>query len=129
MRSLLRRSSGEKDPYLAFPSGISQVRGDRRLEQLAKFNQRFGQEERYSSRFEQTSIEDAVRLMRSPALEAFELDKVDSTTLERYGDTNFGRGALMAKRLVEKGVRFVQVNRGGLILTVITSQRWVIMVK
>ena len=51
--------------------------------------------------------------MRSPALEAFELDKVDSTTLERYGDTNFGRGALMAKRLVEKGVRFVQVNRGG----------------
>ena len=105
---------GEKDPYLAFPSGISQVRGDRRLEQLAKFNQRFldkKNDTRLTST--QTSIEDAVRLMRSPALEAFELDKVDSTTLERYGDTNFGRGALMAKRLVEKGVRFVQVNRGG----------------
>ncbi len=102
---------GEKDPYLAFPSGISQVRGDRRL---AKFNQRFldkKNDTRLTST--QTSIEDAVRLMRSPALEAFELDKVDSTTLERYGDTNFGRGALMAKRLVEKGVRFVQVNRGG----------------
>lgn len=105
---------GEKDPYLAFPSGISQVRGDRRLEQLTKFNQRFldkKNDTRLTST--QTSIEDAVRLMRSPALEAFELDKVDSTTLERYGDTNFGRGALMAKRLVEKGVRFVQVNRGG----------------
>ncbi len=105
---------GEKDPYLAFPAGITQVRGDRRLEQLAKFNQRFldkKNDTRLTST--QTSIEDAVRLMRSPALEAFELDKVDSKTLERYGDTNFGRGALMAKRLVEKGVRFVQVNRGG----------------
>jgi uncharacterized protein (DUF1501 family) len=51
--------------------------------------------------------------MRSPALEAFELDKIDAKTLARYGDTNFGRGALMAKRLVEKGVRFVQINRGG----------------
>ena len=105
---------GEKDPYLAFPSGISQVRGDRRLEQLAKFNQRFldkKNDTRLTST--QTSIEDAVRLMRSPALEAFELDKVDSTTLERYGDTNFGRGALMAKRLVQKGVGFVQVNRVG----------------
>lgn len=34
-------------------------------------------------------------------------------TIERYGDTEFGRGALLARRLVEKGVRFVQVNRGG----------------
>ncbi len=105
---------GEKDPYLTFPEGITQVRGDRRLEQLAKFNQRFlnkKNDTRLTST--QTAIEDAVRLMRSPALEAFELDKVDAKTLERYGDTNFGRGALMARRLVERGVRFVQVNRGG----------------
>ena len=33
--------------------------------------------------------------------------------LDRYGDTPFGRGALMAKRLVGEGVRFVQINRGG----------------
>ena len=51
--------------------------------------------------------------MRSPALKAFELDKVPSKELERYGDTAFGRGALLSKRLVEQGVRFVQVNRGG----------------
>ena len=30
---------GEKDPYLAFPEGINQTRGDRRLEVLAKYNQ------------------------------------------------------------------------------------------
>jgi uncharacterized protein (DUF1501 family) len=33
--------------------------------------------------------------------------------LERYGDNNFGRGCLMARRLVEVGVPFVEVNSGG----------------
>ena len=60
-----------------------------------------------------TSINDAVKLMRSPALEAFDLNKVPTTTLNKYGDTPFGRGCILAKRLVETGVRFVQVNRGG----------------
>jgi uncharacterized protein (DUF1501 family) len=32
---------------------------------------------------------------------------------ERYGNTNFGRGCLMARRLVEVGVPFVEVNFGG----------------
>jgi uncharacterized protein (DUF1501 family) len=54
-----------------------------------------------------------VDLMRSPALEAFEFSKVPPKTLARYGNTPLGRGALLARRLVEKGVRFVQVNRGG----------------
>ena len=105
---------GEKDPYLAFPEGIVKVRGDRRLEELAKFNRGFrGRTKDPRLAATQTSINDAVRLMRSPALEAFALDKVKPATIERYGDTNFGRGALLARRLVETGVRFVQVNRGG----------------
>jgi hypothetical protein len=107
-------SPGDKDPYLAFPEGIAQARGDKRLETLAKFNDRFrGGNTDARLVNSQTAIEDAVRLMRSPALEAFELSKVPAKTLERYGDTPFGRGALLSKRLVEKGVRFVQINRGG----------------
>ena len=105
---------GDKDPYLAFPEGIAELRGNKRLEVLAKFNGRFtggSKDERLKST--QTSIDDAVKLMRSPALEAFELSKVPAATREIYGDTPFGRGALLAKRLVEKGVRFVQINRGG----------------
>ncbi len=61
----------------------------------------------------QTALTDAVKLMRSPALEAFEVRKEKPEVLERYGDSEFGRSALLARRLVEKGVRFVQVNRGG----------------
>ena len=107
-------SPGDKDPYLAFPEGIAEVRGNKRLEMLAKVNQRFtGKSTDLRLKATETSIEEAVQLMRSPALEAFEFSKVPAKTLERYGNTPFGRGALLAKRLVEKGVRFVQINRGG----------------
>ncbi len=105
---------GDPDPYLKFPAGVAMERGNRRLERLAKFNDRFNSgttDNRLTSTT--TAIDEAVRLMRSPALKAFELDKVPQTDLDRYGDTPFGRGALMAKRLVSEGVRFVQINRGG----------------
>ncbi len=105
---------GEKDPYLAFPSGIGDTRGNKRLDILKKMNDKQagtlpGEEVSGA----QTALSDAVRLMRSPALEAFEVRKEKPEVLERYGDTEFGRSALLARRLVEKGVRFVQVNRGG----------------
>jgi len=105
---------GEKDPYLAFPSGIGDVRGNKRLDILQKMNQKQASnlpaEETSGA---QTALTDAVKLMRSPALEAFEVRKEKPEVLERYGDSEFGRSALLARRLVEKGVRFVQVNRGG----------------
>lgn len=105
---------GEKDPYLAFPEGIVKTRGDKRLDILARYNNRFAKGKNAKPLAStQTAIGDAVKLMRSPALEAFDLDRVPTTTVNRYGETTFGRGALLAKRLVEKGVRFVQVNRGG----------------
>lgn len=105
---------GDPDPYLTFPAGVSQHRGDKRLETLERFNGRFNRgtsDARLTST--STSIDEAVRLMRSPALEAFELNKVPAKELQRYGDNPFGRGALLAKRLVQQGVRFVQINRGG----------------
>lgn len=105
---------GDKDPYLAFPEGITKARGNKRLEVLDRFNGRFaGRTTSDALAATKTSVEDAVRLMRSPALKAFELDKTPVATLERYGDNPFGRGCLVAKQLVEQGVRFVQVNRGG----------------
>jgi hypothetical protein len=105
---------GEKDPYLAFPSGITETRGNKRLDILQKMNEKQagalpGEEVSGA----QTALTDAVKLMRSPALEAFEVRKEKPEVLEKYGDTEFGRSALLARRLVEKGVRFVQVNRGG----------------
>ena len=105
---------GAKDPYLAFPAGITQVRGNNRLDILAKMNLRNTRQlDPTQVKSVDTATREAVNLMRSPALKSFELDKEDPKTIARYGDTDFGRGALLAKRLVETGVRFVQVNRGG----------------
>ena len=105
---------GQKDPYLTFPEGISHARGMQRLQVLEKMNRRTsaqnGAEELKAS---QTALKDAVALMETPALKAFDLKKENPTTVAKYGDTEFGRGALLARRLVEQGVRFVQVNRGG----------------
>jgi len=105
---------GEKDPYLAFPSDITRVRGNKRLDILAKMNLRNVRGlDAGKAKAVDTATREAVNLMRSPALKAFELKGEDPKTVTRYGDTPFGRGAMLARRLVETGVRFVQVNRGG----------------
>ena len=55
--------------------------------------------------------------MQAEAPEAFDLEREDGKTRERYGDSEFGRGCLLARRLVERGVRMVQVYFGN-------SQPW-----
>lgn len=107
-------SPGDRDPYVAFPEGITSVRGNKRLEVLDRFNKQFsGRTTSRELESTRTSVQDAVRLMRSPALKAFELENVKAETLDRYGDNPFGRGCLVAKQLIDEGVRFVQINRGG----------------
>lgn len=55
----------------------------------------------------------AVNLMTSKQMEAFRVDQEDAKTRERYGNDGFGRGLLMARRLVEIGVPFIEVDMGG----------------
>jgi len=55
----------------------------------------------------------AVRLMRSPQLEAFDLSSEPLATTRAYGDSDFGRGCVAARRLIERGVRFVEVVLDG----------------
>lgn len=56
----------------------------------------------------------ATAMVLSPhAKQAFAIDKESDATRDRYGRTTFGQSALLARRLVEGGVRFVTVNYGG----------------
>jgi len=57
--------------------------------------------------------EEAIKLMTSEDLDAFNLRKEPGHVRERYGNSKFGKGCLLARRLVESGVRYVEVNRGG----------------
>lgn len=101
-----------KVPDLLPPDYISAVRADRRQklrdavdgavadfeksEQVKQFDANFGL---------------AYRLMSSrQAREAFALDKEPAAVRDRYGRTRFGQSCLLARRLIEAGVRFVTVN-------------------
>jgi hypothetical protein len=55
----------------------------------------------------------AIRMMYSPRLKAFDIGDESETTARKYGDSDFGRGCLMARRLIEGGVRFVEVVLDG----------------
>jgi hypothetical protein len=57
--------------------------------------------------------DEAAHLMGSPSLPAFDLSSEPKATVQAYGDSDFGRGCLLARRLVEKGVRFVEVQLDG----------------
>ena len=50
--------------------------------------------------------------MQTEAPDVFDIAKEPEAVRARYGDGNFGRGCLMARRLVERGVRMVQVYYG-----------------
>jgi Protein of unknown function (DUF1501) len=56
----------------------------------------------------------AFDLMRSPAAKkAFDIAQEPDALRDKYGRTTTGQGALLARRLVESGVRFVTLGRGG----------------
>jgi uncharacterized protein (DUF1501 family) len=56
------------------------------------------------------AYERAVTLMRSSATRAFDLDEEPARVRDRYGRNLFGQGCLLARRLVERGVPFVEVT-------------------
>ncbi|MCA9063658.1 MAG: DUF1501 domain-containing protein [Planctomycetaceae bacterium] len=56
---------------------------------------------------------EAVKLLQSPDLEAFDISREDQKIRDAYGDHRIGQGCLLARRLIEKRVRFVEVEFGG----------------
>ena len=86
-----------------FRLGLSQQIGN-------KFRERYGKSgaSAYTDMYD-----DAVRLMQSKDLEAFDLTKEPDSVREAYGDDRFGQGCLLARRLIENDVRFVEVQLGG----------------
>ncbi len=57
--------------------------------------------------------DETMNLLTSSDLQAFSLSGVDSATKDLYGTGGFSRGCMLASRLVQSGVRFVEVRLGG----------------
>jgi hypothetical protein len=61
----------------------------------------------------ETTYRRAVQMMKSKEAKAFDLSDESAKVKEAYGDGKFGEGCLLARRLVETGVSFVEVTLGG----------------
>jgi hypothetical protein len=86
---------------------------DRQLSLLGKMEQSFYKSyQAPASVAHTTTLASAVRLMRSQDVEAFDLSREPPPTREAYGRGYFADGCLLARRLVEAGVSFVEVNMG-----------------
>ncbi len=66
-----------------------------------------------SAGLQQAAYDQALRMMRSDRVRAFDIARESNRVRERYGDTDFGKGCLLARRLVEVGVPFVEVVYNG----------------
>jgi hypothetical protein len=95
-------------------SGVTDGQFQKRLSLMDEFDtsfrKKFQSEEvkSYSEFYDET-----VKLMKSEDLKAFDLSQEPAAVREKFGRNNFGQGALLARRLVQAGVRFVEVQFGG----------------
>ncbi len=55
----------------------------------------------------------SAKLVLSPMTKTFDLSLETAETKERYGNSEFGKGCLLARRLIEAGVTFVEVRMNG----------------
>jgi len=99
---------------LALASGITAGQSADRL-QLLKQMERSFLEARPGSAVDghRTAYERGIRLMSASAAAAFDLDQETPETHERYGSSLFSQGCLLARRLLERQVSFVEVTLGG----------------
>ena len=94
--------------------GVDKARLERRLAMLNTIESRFIAEQRGGAADDHRRVvEKAVKLVTSPQMDAFQVAKEPREVQERYGTSSFARGCLMARRLVEAGVPFVEVDLGG----------------
>mgnify|MGYP003113144906 FL=1 len=61
----------------------------------------------------QSILKETFGVLTSSQMDALKIAGEPENVKERYGDNNFGKGCLMARRLVEAGVPFIEVNLGG----------------
>jgi hypothetical protein len=99
---------------LAPPAGVGPERFEARLRLAQQMQREFVAEHPGAvPQGHATACERAARLMRPSAAKAFDLDGEPAKLRDAYGRNLFGQGCLLARRLVERGVPFVEVALGG----------------
>jgi Protein of unknown function (DUF1501) len=96
------------------PADVDKRHADARLELLQEMHKEFmATHPGVAPVSHQTAYDRAVRLMKTAASKAFNLDEEPDALRDAYGQNLFGQGCLLARRLVEQGVPFVEVTLSG----------------
>jgi hypothetical protein len=107
-----RADEGLKDSKR--PNTVSEEDFNRRLAIADALNKDFHEKFKTPDVKSYESLYDeATKLMKSEDLKAFEIGLEPSNVRAKYGNDGFGQGCLLARRLVEAGVRFIEVGLGG----------------
>jgi hypothetical protein len=98
---------------LDLPADVGGKRSEARVQLLDEMEQEFlASRPDPAALSHRTAYQRAVTLMRSSAVKAFELGEEPAKLRDAYGRNLFGQGCLLARRLVERGVPFVEVTLG-----------------
>jgi uncharacterized protein (DUF1501 family) len=113
----------EFDPFVVGNPGVlpantrpatTNARYERRLDLVDRLDSHFADAGAKAEVADHRKLyEKAARMVLSPKMQTFDISTEKSEVIEAYGDSNFARGCLLARRLVEKGVTFVEVVLGG----------------
>ena len=98
------------------PGGVTMERIDRRKKMLTAVDQLQRQAELQPVAFDALDehYKAALNMITAPETKkAFDIDSEDVKLRDKYGRNRFGQSCLLARRLVESGVRFVTVTDGG----------------
>jgi hypothetical protein len=104
-----------KEPLQNIISPVSADRLNRRIQGLRVLENSLAR--RNPAVIERTlgleQTDQALAVMNSSELKAFDFREEPTSLVQAYGDSSFGRGCLVARRLVESGVRCVEVQFSG----------------
>jgi hypothetical protein len=96
------------------PQGVTGKRYGRRLNLLKDLEEDFAEAGGKQRVQEHGAIyANASEMVLSPRLKAFDVSQEKDSVRDRYGRSPFGQGCLLARRLVEQGVTFVEVESNG----------------
>lgn len=94
--------------------GVTPEQADARLGLLSELETDFvGRHPGVSAVSHRSAYDQAVRMMRSTAMQAFDLSQESDALRDAYGRNQFGQACLLARRLVEQGVPFIEVSLNG----------------
>jgi uncharacterized protein (DUF1501 family) len=106
-----------QEPIADVSAMVSDGRFRQRLDDLQVVDREFARGRlarlEHQRTLHRTTTEHAVRMMSSDQLRAFEVKQEPQSVREEFGDTPFGRGCLAALRLIEVGVRCIEVTLSG----------------